>query len=84
MSESCRHHNHHGHDCWEKEDLARFYTLYNKIDIDKLECLNESKDGSGKTVFKSWNERLDTSKVRSSKTLIHFLSLCLKLTITIT
>ncbi len=37
-------------------------SLYQKIDTENLECLNESVDGSGKTVFKSWEDRLDKTK----------------------
>ena len=38
-------------------------SLYQKIDTEKLECLNESEEGSGKTVFKAWDDRLDKTKV---------------------
>ncbi len=31
--------------------------------MDKIQCLNEAQEGSGKTVFKPWDERLDRSKV---------------------
>ncbi|KAI1287690.1 PITH domain-containing protein [Halotydeus destructor] len=34
------------------------FSLYAKVDLDKVECLNELVDGSGKTIFKPWNERL--------------------------
>ncbi|XP_012563230.1 PITH domain-containing protein 1 isoform X1 [Hydra vulgaris] len=61
MSGSCRH-GQHEHFCSDEEDLSTVYSLYNKIDKDKLQCLNEAVDGSGKTVFKSWTERLDTTK----------------------
>ena len=37
--------------------------MYQKIDLEKLQCLNEVEEGSGKTVFKPWDERLDKSKV---------------------
>lgn len=40
------------------------YSLYQKIDTEKLQCLNESEEGAGKTVFKPWDERLDKTKVR--------------------
>ena len=30
----------------------------------RLQCLNEAEEGSGKKVFKPWEERLDKSKVR--------------------
>lgn len=35
------------------------YSLYSKIDMLNLECLNEVTEGSGKTVFKPWERRLD-------------------------
>lgn len=56
----------HHHDCGEgcshgtdsTGDLGVAYSLYTKIDIDKVECLNESSEGSGKKIFKSWDKRL--------------------------
>ncbi|XP_058124347.1 PITH domain-containing protein GA19395 [Anopheles ziemanni] len=42
------------------------YSLYEKIDMNNLECLNEELEGSGKTVFKSYCDRLNREKfVRS-------------------
>ena len=38
-------------------------SLYQKIDTEKLQCLNEAEEGSGKKVFRPWDERLDKSKV---------------------
>ncbi|KAJ3654058.1 hypothetical protein Zmor_013272 [Zophobas morio] len=35
------------------------YSLYTKINKDNLECLNEAVEGSGKTVFKPWEERMN-------------------------
>ncbi|KAL1232472.1 hypothetical protein TSPI_01789 [Trichinella spiralis] len=35
------------------------YSLYTKIDFQSLTCLNERVDGSAKTVFKPWSERLN-------------------------
>jgi hypothetical protein len=35
------------------------YSLYTKINKENLECLNEAVEGSGKTVFKPWEERLN-------------------------
>ncbi|XP_053553112.1 PITH domain-containing protein 1-like [Bombina bombina] len=37
------------------------YGLYQKIDMDKLQCLNENQEGSGRTVFRAWEERCDRS-----------------------
>lgn len=39
------------------------YSLYSKIDMVNLECLNEEVEGSGKFVFKPYENRLDFSKV---------------------
>ncbi|OQV20164.1 PITH domain-containing protein 1 [Hypsibius exemplaris] len=33
------------------------YSLFVKIDLDHMECLNESQEGAGKAVFKPWEER---------------------------
>ena len=43
--------------------LLYFPSLYQKIDTEKLQCLNEAEEGSGKKVFRPWDERLDKSKV---------------------
>lgn len=45
----------------EQRGLA--YGLYLRIDLDRLQCLNESLEGSGRGVFKPWEERTDRSKV---------------------
>lgn len=37
-------------------------SLYKKIDSEKVQCLNESEEGAGKTVFKPWDERFDRTK----------------------
>ncbi|XP_073089497.1 PITH domain-containing protein 1 isoform X2 [Manis javanica] len=44
----------------EQRGLA--YGLYLRIDLERLQCLNESREGSGRTVFKPWEERTDRSK----------------------
>ncbi|CAF1120473.1 unnamed protein product [Didymodactylos carnosus] len=38
------------------------WDLYQKIDLNNLQCLNEQRNGSGKDVFRCWDERLDRSK----------------------
>ncbi|XP_029156839.1 PITH domain-containing protein CG6153 [Nylanderia fulva] len=43
-------------------ELGVSYTLYEKIDKDRVECLNENEEGSGVKVFKTWEERLDRTK----------------------
>lgn len=58
----------HGANCGcshevQTENLANLYSLYSRIDKDNLECLNESHDGSGKTVFRAWDQRLDRAQV---------------------
>ncbi|ESN90624.1 hypothetical protein HELRODRAFT_108687 [Helobdella robusta] len=65
-------HNHpHGQHCGcscehteedETQDRGNLYSLYSKIDIYKVQCLNEAVDESGRLVFKAWHERTDRSK----------------------
>ena len=61
------HHHHHGHSCdhahGDPGDLSLAYSLYQKIDLINVKCLNESEEDSGKKVFKPWEERLDTKMV---------------------
>ncbi|XP_014791434.1 PITH domain-containing protein CG6153 [Octopus bimaculoides] len=59
----------HGHCCHEHkstgqadEDSANAFNLYLKIDTDRIVCLNEAVEDSGKHVFKPWNERLSKEK----------------------
>lgn len=40
-------------------DLGVSYSLFSKIDMDKVQCLNEAQDDSVKSVFKPWSERLN-------------------------
>lgn len=60
---------HHGcaHDHSEQSksgaELGAEYNLHLKIDKDRLECLNEAVDNSGRTVFKSWENRLAKDEV---------------------
>lgn len=42
------------------------YSLYTKINTNNLECLNESNEGSGKLVFKPWEDRLNRESVRGN------------------
>lgn len=62
-------HNHaHGHHCecgqeTKTENLAELYNLYSKIDMENLECLNEAVENSVKSVFRPWDQRLDSTKV---------------------
>lgn len=58
----CGHEHHeHKHDESTAERGTQFH-LYQKIDFNKLQCLNEAEEGSGKNVFKPWDERLDTTR----------------------
>lgn len=56
--DSCDHNHDH-----EAPERGQQYSLYLKIDLLNVECLNEARDGSGKDVFKPWEERLSTEKV---------------------
>ena len=40
------------------------YSLYSKIVMDDVECLNEAEENSGRAVFKAWEDRMDKAKVR--------------------
>lgn len=44
-------------------ELGISYNLYEKIDKDRVQCLNEQEEGSGARIFKTWEERLDRSEV---------------------
>uniref|UniRef100_T1IRT3 PITH domain-containing protein n=1 Tax=Strigamia maritima TaxID=126957 RepID=T1IRT3_STRMM len=58
----------HGHSCVgdcdhdDTPELGIHYSLYTKIDLDHVVCLNESEEGSGKFVFKPWEDRLNFEK----------------------
>lgn len=64
-SHSCGHE--HKHDEQTDAERANAFSLYRKIDIERVMCLNEAVDSSGKLVFKPWDERLDREKVRKKK-----------------
>ncbi len=53
----------HSHEDLEGGDQGNLFSLYLKIDTERVECLNEEREGSGKDVFKPWDQRLDTEKV---------------------
>ncbi|XP_042230605.1 LOW QUALITY PROTEIN: PITH domain-containing protein GA19395-like [Homarus americanus] len=61
-------HDHSGHgSCGDGHEhtppeLGVAYSLYTRIDVDNVECLNEAVEGSGKTVFKPWEDRLSREK----------------------
>lgn len=39
------------------------YSLYTKIDLANLQCLNEEVDGSCKSIFRPWDDRLSKEHV---------------------
>ncbi|XP_067623185.1 PITH domain-containing protein GA19395 [Eurosta solidaginis] len=60
------HSHNHGQDCGHEAtdvdhalEMGIQYSLYQKIDMDNVECLNEEVDGSGKKVFKAYENRLN-------------------------
>ncbi|XP_044752305.1 PITH domain-containing protein GA19395 [Coccinella septempunctata] len=66
-------HGGHGSTCCEgdshkneTQEMGVEYSLYTKINKDNLECLNEECEGSGKTIFKPWEERLNFDTVVES------------------
>ncbi|XP_063041353.1 PITH domain-containing protein 1 [Engraulis encrasicolus] len=56
----------HQHGCCEHEhepaERGVEYALFQRIDLEKMQCLNESRDGDGKLVFKPWDQRTDREK----------------------
>ncbi|KAL5151006.1 PITH domain-containing protein 1 [Glycine soja] len=52
----------HDHSC-EDHDCSSNWSLYKHIDLSKVTALNEANPGSVKSVFKAWEERLDSSGV---------------------
>lgn len=62
----------HGCSCEHEHDPAERgleYGLYQRIDLEKLQCLNESRDGDGKLVFKPWDQRREREKVTAARRL---------------
>ena len=70
-------HGHHGCDHGQAgktgEELGVQYSLYQKIDLENVSCLNEEVEGSGKLVFKPWEDRKNREKVRHSFGVINVL-----------
>uniref|UniRef100_A0A1B0CV69 PITH domain-containing protein n=1 Tax=Lutzomyia longipalpis TaxID=7200 RepID=A0A1B0CV69_LUTLO len=50
----------------DPNEIGINYSLYTKIDLDNVECLNESVENSGKLIFRSYEERFDTEKIVES------------------
>ncbi|CAG2108037.1 unnamed protein product [Medioppia subpectinata] len=60
MSGHCCDHSCEGHQSINNtEDMGVLYSLYTRIDTDRVECLNEAIEGSGRRVFKPWDQRLN-------------------------
>lgn len=56
----------HGQAGLDGEEMGVAYSLFQRIDMNKLTCLNETVDNSGRLVFKPWEARLDkTDRVDS-------------------
>lgn len=57
-------HSHsHGDDHLPPPDTYVSQSLYNRIHHDQIRTLNESVADAGQSVFKAWENRLETSKV---------------------
>lgn len=59
-------HGNCGHEATDIDNALEMgiqYSLYEKIDMENLECLNEEHEGSVKYVFKPYEERLIFDKV---------------------
>ena len=52
-----------GDDHVTEDERGFAYSLYLKIDTERVQCLNEVEDGSAKYIFKAWDQRLDKEKV---------------------
>ncbi|GFZ08557.1 PITH domain protein [Actinidia rufa] len=51
----------HDHSC-EDHDCSSDFSLYKHVDLSKVSALNEAVPGSVKTVFKAWEQRLNSSE----------------------
>ena len=57
-------HSHGPSDASDAENVkGQEFNLYLRIDMGSLTCLNEEEEGSGKTVFRAFEDRLDRTKV---------------------
>jgi hypothetical protein len=55
----------HQHDC-EEHACAADWSLFKNIEMSGVRALNEAIDGSAKSVFKPWENRLDFSTALES------------------
>jgi hypothetical protein len=51
----------HDHSC-EDHDCSSDFSLYKHVDLSKVSALNEAIPGSVKSVFRSWEQRLNSSE----------------------
>ncbi|XP_059617962.1 PITH domain-containing protein CG6153 [Phlebotomus argentipes] len=54
--------NHGSSSSADPNEIGVNYSLYTKIDLDNVECLNEAAENSGKCVFRAFEERFDAEK----------------------
>ena len=52
---------HHSHS--PPPDAIPGDSLYGKIDLDRVRCLNEREDGAARKIIKPWDKRLDEEQV---------------------
>ncbi|XP_078536934.1 PITH domain-containing protein 1 [Lissotriton helveticus] len=52
----------HDADPLETPERGLEFGLYRRIDLQRLECLNERREGSGRLVFRAWDERGERGK----------------------
>lgn len=64
------HHDHNCHSCAHEAvdvdhalEMGIQYSLFEKIDMPNLECLNEETEGSGRLIFKAYAQRCDFERV---------------------
>lgn len=67
-------HDHGDHDHVPPPDTFQSQSLHNRIYHDHIRTLNETEQDSGKDVFKSWENRLDTTKVSIPTKILFFFS----------
>ena len=69
-SGGCGGHGGHGHGQagLNGEEFGIQYSLYQRIDLQNVSCLNEEVENSGRDVFKPWEERKNRDKVRFQNT----------------
>lgn len=63
-------HGHDDHDHVPPPNTNESQSLYSHIYLDHVQTLNEAENDMGKSVFKAWEDRLDTSKVRRVLTVL--------------